>query len=276
MEIKPTGLPAAAPEPVESPVAPKIALDGHAAAEAGKVGHAAAEAVPPPAMHAAAKAHVEAAQDHLEVYVPPKLDLGHGGLGHLPDPSDLGKLRHDLGSELPADLGIGPAEGHPPTPVPPQPDPPPSGDLVSKFRDPMIDRAAFSPEVGGTEQGPQGTPKRPAIRHGLGPGHFTAPHVGDKGAAGPGGFHVPVQPHPTDPRASAPTRTEPAPAPIPPDDPDPPPDPPQNVAFSASRLHGIGAHAGAAMHGETFGVQDPGPPTNPPDPGPPEPPPQPD
>ncbi len=271
MEIKPTGKPAV-PEPAEAPTAP---------APAGPV---------------KAKAHVAAAQDHLEVYVPPKLDLGHGDLGRLPDPSDLGKLPPDLRSGLPADLGIGPAEGHPPTPVPPQPDPPPAGDLVSKFRDPMIDRAAFSPEIGGTEHGPQGTPKKPAIRHGLGPGHFTSPVPGPKGPIGPDGFDKPGMPRPPDPRMSAPTHTEPGPA-KPPEEPSPPPDPPQHVAFSgliaqADRANvagyqdgddnapraglAAGARIGATMQGETFGVQDPGPPVGPQDPGPPEPPPEPD
>lgn len=287
MEIKPTGKPAA-PEPAEAPAAP---------APAGPV---------------KAKAHIAPIQDHLEVFVPPKLDLGHGELGHLPDPSDLGKLPPDLRSGLPAHFDLGPVSGHPPTPHPPDPgppdpNPPPPDDLISKFRDPMIDRAAFSPEIGGTEQGPQGTPKKPAIRHGLGPGHFTTPQLGQKGPSGPDGFDLPGTPRPPDPRtsgldaqglgyaASSPI-PPPEPAPVPPGPPNPP-NPPQSVGFSGviaaarradvasyqdgddSALRaGLAAEArgGATLQGETFGVQDPGPPTNPPDPGPPEPPPQPD
>jgi hypothetical protein len=318
MEIKPTGQPAAAPEPDDTPAAS------------------------PAAGPAKAEMHVAPMQDHLEVYVPPKLDLGHGKLGRLPDPSDLGKLRHDLRSELPADIGTGPAENVAPTPCPHPEPPPPPPDFVSKFRNPMINPAAFSPEVGGTEKGPQGTPKRPAIQHGIGPGHFTTPHPGDKGTTGPGGFHVPSQPHPTDPRASAPVEP-PGPQPSPPDPPKPssasgnlafsgpvagqpregiagyqdgddfvarsgliagqgrqnvasyqdgedivaptgiiaggvgaaasaPVDPPDPVPSSASPA--AQARISAAMQGETFGVQDPGPPTGPRTP--PDPPPKPD
>jgi hypothetical protein len=233
MEIKPTGKPAA-PEPAEAPTAPA------------------------PAGPAKAKAHAAAAQDHLEVYVPPKLDLGHGGMTRLPDPSDMGNIPRDLGSELPADFGTGPAEGHPPTPIPRRPDPPPPDDLVSKFRDPMIDRAAFSPEIGGTEQGPQGTPKKPGIKHGIGPGHFTSPVPGPKGPIGPDGFDKPGMPRPPDPRTTRPVEPPP-PGPAPTDPPDPP-DPPDNIAFSGLIAQ---ARIGAAMQGETFGVQDPGPPRGP-------------
>ena len=198
MEIKPTGKPAA-PEPAEAPTAPA------------------------PAGPAKAKAHVAAAQDHLEVYVPPKLDLGHGGMTRLPDPSDKGNAPRDLGSELPADFGTGPAEHHPLTPNPriPDPPPPPPEDFVSRFRDPVTNPAAFSPEIGGTEQGPQGTPKKPAIRHGLGPGplHHAGPRAegtdragrlrqaGHAPAAG-SSDHPPVEPPP--------------PGPAPTDPPDPP------------------------------------------------------
>jgi hypothetical protein len=280
MEIKPTGKPAA-PEPAEAPTAPA------------------------PAGPAKAKAHVAAAQDHLEVYVPPKLDLGHGGMARLPDPSDMGNIPRDLGSELPADFGTGPAEHHPSTPNPriPDPPPPPPEDFVSRFRDPVTNPAAFSPEIGGTEKGPDGNPKKPAIRHGIGPGHFTTPVPGPKGPIGPDGFDKPGMPRPPDPRTSAPVeppgpqpaptdppdppppdslafpgliaerfgatasspvpRPEPAPAPT---DPPDPPDPPDNVGFSATiaqRLHTAVSRSGEAMQGETFGVQDPGPPTGP-------------
>lgn len=262
MEIKPSSGPAAMPEPEDTP------------------------AVAPSAGHMTAKLQGPPTQDHFEVYQPPQVDLGLRGMTRLPDPSDAGPLPRDLGSELPANIDIGPTmAGHLPPHGPPEPPPPPPEDLISRFRIPREGFSAFSPEIGGTEQGPSGNPERPDIRHGLGPGHVKSPVPGPSGPIGPDGFDVLVLPPPPDPRTSA-SVGPPPPGPI---KPDPPPDPPDGLSFSrlvasmnresiAGYQDGddlrvatglVSGDLGAVSMGETArGVQDPGPPRNPPDPPP--------
>jgi len=262
MEITPPKGPAAMPEPDAAP------------------------GLAPPAGQVAAKPPGLPALVHFEVFQPPRLDLGQEGMTRLPDPSDAGRPIRNLGAELPGHFDIGPALHHPPHP--PEPPPPPPEDLVSKFRLPREGLAAFSPEIGGTEPGPSGNPERPDIRHGLGPGHITSPVPGPANPVGPDGFEAPGLPRPPDPRASAPTGPPPAGPAKPEPQPDPP-DPPDSLSFSrlAASLnrdqiarHQDGADLraaaglaladlGAASQDETArGVQDPGPPTNPPDPPP--------
>ncbi len=253
MEIKPSSGPAALPEPDDTPSAP---------APAGPV---------------KAEAHLASTQDQLGVYQPPTLDFGQQGLERLHDASDLKQPLGGLAEQLPGKFDTGPTEQRPPFPEPRDPNPPPPDDLVSKFRIPREGLGAYSPEIGGTEQGPDGNPKRPAIRHGLGPGHVKSPVPGTTGPDEPGGFTAPVTPHPTDPRASAPVEPPPpAPTPPDPDDPDGPGDS-DGAAFSrfaagADQRSLAGYQDGddlqaRTMQGETArGVSDPGPPTNPPNP----------
>ncbi len=261
MEIKPPSGPAAMPEPDDAP------------------------AVAPPPSHVKAKLNVPTEKDQLGVYQPPTLDFGQQGLERLHDASDLKQPPGGLADGLPGGFDTGPTKQTPPRPQPPRdPNPPPPDDLVSQFRIPREGFGAYSPEIGGTEQGPDGNPKRPAIRHGLGPGHIKSPVPGPNEPTEPGGFVVPGTPTPTDPRASSPV-PRPEPVPSPPD----PPDPPDSSSFSrlTADLHRqhlagyqdgddlsaaaglVSGDLGAAAMGETArGVGDPGPPTNPPDPPP--------
>ncbi|HOT02230.1 MAG TPA: hypothetical protein PLY66_14610, partial [Acidobacteriota bacterium] len=205
MEIKPLSGPAAMPEPDDTPSAP---------APAGPV---------------KAEVHPTSMQDQLGVLQPPVLDFGEKRLDRPHDASDLPRFPGGLGERLPGGIDTGPTEQTPGQPIV-RPDPPPdppkrSDDLVSKFRILREGFGAYSPEIGGTEQGPDGNPKRPAIRHGLGPGHVKSPVPGPGGPTEPGGFVVPSTPTPTDPRASSPVpRPEPQPMPPDPDDPDDPDD----------------------------------------------------
>ncbi|HNU01359.1 MAG TPA: hypothetical protein PKM55_11785 [Acidobacteriota bacterium] len=272
MEIKPPSGPAAMPEPDDTPTAP---------APAGPV---------------KAGAHLASTQDQLGVYQPPVLDFGEKGLERLHDASDLPRIPGGLGERLPGGFDRGPTEatpGQPPRVPDPPPDPPERPDeLVSKFRIPREGLGAYSPEIGGTEQGPDGNPKRPAIRHGIGPGHIKTPVPGSNEPTEPGGFVVPGTPTPTDPRASSPVpRPEPAPSPPDPDDPDDPDDASLRAEAALSGLAAgvnrqspagyqdgddlpafaglVSGDLGAAAMGETArGISDPGPPTNPPDPPP--------
>lgn len=270
MEIKPPSGPAAMPEPDDTPSAP---------APVGPV---------------KAEVHRASTQDQLGVFQPPVLDFGEKGLKRLHDASDLPRFPGGLGERIPGGIDTGPTEQTPGQPIV-RPDPPPdppkrSDDLVSKFRIPREGFGAFSPEIGGTEQGPDGNPKRPTIRHGLGPGHVKTPVPGATGPDEPGGFVVPGIPMPTDPRASSPVpRPEPQPTPPDPDDPDGPDDASLRAEAALSGLAAgvnrqslagyqdgddlpafaglVSGDLGAADMGETArGVQDPGPPINPPDP----------